>query len=190
MRKDTGARANDDAVKWREACFMLRDVTQAPEPFCLPENLECQVTPSYCLSYDKSRRLARAASAVLEMCLMSVTGNNCAENRGSSDDFSDSERWSDAGKVRNDAEIISFTATPRRVSAGEHVTLRWEARGVDQLTLTWGASEDRHCNWRRRGGLPAAGFLVVRPAESSVYILKSETSEGSIYASVSVRVEK
>jgi hypothetical protein len=121
---------------------------------------------------------------------MSDTGNNCAENRDSSDDFSDSERWGEARQRRNEAEIISFTATPRRVSAGEHVTLRWEARGVNQLTLTWGASEARHCNWHRRGGLPASGFLVVRPAESSVYILKSETSEGSIYACVSVKVEK
>jgi hypothetical protein len=72
-------------------------------------------------------------------------------------------------------EIISFTATPGAVKAGEWVTLSWETRGAVSVTLEARPEEGRPQDPRIQTGLPATGTLSVQPSETTYYRLRCQT---------------
>lgn len=89
-----------------------------------------------------------------------------------------------------EGEIVSFTATPRRVPPGATVTLEWVTRGMTSVALDWAPAADTQDNWRHRGGLPASGSLEMKPDGDTVYVLSCETAGGgSACASSTVHVE-
>jgi hypothetical protein len=85
--------------------------------------------------------------------------------------------------------IVSFTVTPHKVRPGEPITLQWEVRGVRSLSLDWAPAVDTRDHWQHRADLPPAGTLVMRPAESMVFVLTCEEGGGLTCASASVSVE-
>jgi hypothetical protein len=87
-------------------------------------------------------------------------------------------------------EILSFSATPRVVKPGEPVTLAWNVRGADSLTLSRSTSDRREANEPERTNLPGSGKMVVRPQQDTVYKLTCETADGPMCATaVGVRAK-
>ncbi len=89
----------------------------------------------------------------------------------------------------NEAKIVSFTATPRRVHHGETVTLKWVTTGMRKLTLDWAPAANTRNNWRHRTDLPGEGSLTMTPEIDTIYVLTCEDGAGSACASATVRVE-
>jgi hypothetical protein len=90
------------------------------------------------------------------------------------------------------AGIVSFTATPRSINAGESSTLEWMTRGVDSIAMEWGPAARPRDAMERRIGLPPVGTLVVRPEEDTVYLIECEGGSGQVCteASATVRVTR
>ena len=90
------------------------------------------------------------------------------------------------------AGILSFTATPRIINAGESSTLEWMTRGVDSIAMEWGPAARPRDAMERRTGLPPVGKLTVRPQEDTVYVIECEGGSGQVctQASATVRVKK
>ncbi|MGD1068741.1 MAG: hypothetical protein ABSB15_01260 [Bryobacteraceae bacterium] len=88
--------------------------------------------------------------------------------------------------------IVSFTATPRVVNAGEASTLAWVTRGADSVTMEWGPAAKPRDAMERRTGLPPVGTLTVRPEEDTVYVIECQGGSGQACtaASATVRVKK
>lgn len=76
--------------------------------------------------------------------------------------------------------IERFTATPNPVRAGESVTLRWEVENADMLTLSSssGLEED----------VTGETSYTLRQDEDTVYTLEASNADGSVTATVEVRV--
>ena len=87
---------------------------------------------------------------------------------------------------KHTVEILSFTATPARVSPGGNVTLEWKTRGVETVAIDWMAEGSQS---QRRGGLPANGTLTVQPKVTTRYILDCAADSGNSCASQSVTVQ-
>lgn len=85
--------------------------------------------------------------------------------------------------------IVSFTAAPQAIGPGESVTLNWETRGVDSVTIQWGPENNPRDNMQKRVGLPPSGTMTFQPQEDTIYVLECETVpvQGCIQ-SASVRV--
>jgi hypothetical protein len=87
--------------------------------------------------------------------------------------------------------IVSFTATPRTVSAGDPVTLSWIVRGSNLVVLeeardaAIGSDAGRLQEIAR---FSDSGSLEVRPRETMVYVLTCPETSGSACMSLSVRV--
>lgn len=92
----------------------------------------------------------------------------------------------------NPAGIVSFTATPRSINAGESSRLEWMTRGVDSIAMEWGPAARPRDDMERRIGLPPVGTLIVRPEEDTVYVIECEGGSGQVCteASATVRVKK
>src|ERR1700730_8914381 len=88
-------------------------------------------------------------------------------------------------------QIVSFTATPKTVSAGDAVTLNWIVRGNNLVTLEEardggiGSDAGRLQEIARFRG---SGSLEVRLRETMVYVLTCREASGSACMSLSVRV--
>jgi hypothetical protein len=80
--------------------------------------------------------------------------------------------------IGTEPAIISFHATPPEVQAGEPVTLAWNARGADSLTLSRSTSQRSQADEPERTRLPGSGKIVVHPNEDTVYRLTCETADG------------
>ncbi|HVV45253.1 MAG TPA: hypothetical protein VHC72_08595 [Bryobacteraceae bacterium] len=88
-------------------------------------------------------------------------------------------------------QIVSFTATPRVIRAGESATLSWEVQGVDSVTIAWRPDDYSREPMEQRRGLPPSGMMIVQPRTSTFYILKCDSRSGDVCmaASTSVRVK-
>ena len=89
----------------------------------------------------------------------------------------------------DEARIMSFTVTPRKVHVGQAVTLKWVTTGMRTVTLDWAPATNTRDNWRHCTDLPAEGSLTMTPESDTVYVLNCEHSAGSACASATVRVE-
>jgi hypothetical protein len=87
------------------------------------------------------------------------------------------------------AKIVSFTVTPRKVHSGESVTLKWVTTGMRKVTLDWAPAENTRNNWQHRTDLPAEGSLTMTPEMNTIYVLTCEDGSGPACASATVRVE-
>lgn len=67
-------------------------------------------------------------------------------------------------------EIVSFTADPDAIQAGDSATLTWVTRGADQVTLEWSPENATEC-LHHLMALPARGSLKVHPRETTEYKL-------------------
>jgi hypothetical protein len=73
-------------------------------------------------------------------------------------------------------EIISFTASPETVHAGETVTLNWVTRGAESVILDYGPENASRDRTQRIAALPTMGSLKMMPTETTVYELTCETA--------------
>ena len=87
------------------------------------------------------------------------------------------------------AKIISFTVAPRKVRAGQPVTLKWVTKGMRTVGLDWAPADNTRNNWQHRTDLPAEGSLTMNPETDTIYVLTCEDGAGPACASASVRVE-
>ena len=87
------------------------------------------------------------------------------------------------------ARIVSFTATPRKIHSGQSVTLKWVTTGMRKVTLDWAPAQNTRQNWQHHPGLPAEGSLTVTPESDTIYVLTCEDGAGSACASATVRIE-
>ena len=74
--------------------------------------------------------------------------------------------------------IITFTAEPPTVSAGQPVTLVWETFNATSVTIDNGV-----------GTKPASGSVVVTPSSTTTYRLTASSAGGSATATTSVTVQ-
>ena len=72
-------------------------------------------------------------------------------------------------------EIVSFTAVPDTVHAGEAVTLNWVTRGAESVTVDYGPENAPRDRVQHVAGLPPMGSLKMQPTETTVYELSCET---------------
>jgi hypothetical protein len=80
--------------------------------------------------------------------------------------------------IAEEPEIVSFSATPSAVQPGEPVTLAWNARGANSLTLNRSTSERSESDEPERTRLPGSGTIVVHPKRDTTYTLTCETADG------------
>ena len=86
--------------------------------------------------------------------------------------------------------IVSFTANPPVAHAGEPVTLAWNARGADSLTLSRSTSEKDQADEPAQTRLPDTGKVVVHPKRDTVYTLTCVTADGPMCTTqLTVRAE-
>jgi hypothetical protein len=86
--------------------------------------------------------------------------------------------------------IVSFTAMPPAAKPGEPVTLAWNARGADSLTLDWSTDDKPAAAEPERMQLPDSGKIVVRPKKDTVYTLTCVTAHGRMCSTdLTVRAE-
>src|SRR5579872_6664723 len=69
-------------------------------------------------------------------------------------------------------EIVSFTATPHVINPGDTVTVSWETRGVDSVTMEWGPEYHPRGGMQMRMGLPPLGTMTDQPGMDTVYVLE------------------
>ena len=87
--------------------------------------------------------------------------------------------------------IVSFTATPKNVSAGEPVTLSWIVRGGNSIVLEEAVDAAIGTDAGRLqevAKFTESGSLEVRPRQSMVYVLSCGESNSSACMSLSVNV--
>ena len=88
-------------------------------------------------------------------------------------------------------EILSFTAEPARINAGETTTLRWRTANIDQLFFgkrnpQWpDTSSDPILTPR---GIDPAGSFPVNPSQTSTYVLEAKKGGRSVIKMVTVEV--
>ncbi|SRR5579884_1891352 len=87
------------------------------------------------------------------------------------------------------AKIVSFTVTPRKIHPGQSVTLKWTTTGMRKVALDWAPAENTRNNWKHQTDLPAEGSLTMTPETNTIYVLSCEDGAGSACASATVRVE-
>jgi len=85
-------------------------------------------------------------------------------------------------------EIVTFTATPPVVHAGEPVTLTWQARGTTSISLEWGPEKPSRAGMELRPNLPASGTMTVTPTADTVYELRCYTVAGPMCLPISETV--
>ena len=81
-------------------------------------------------------------------------------------------------------EIIAFSATPAEVQPGEPVTLSWQARGANSLTLSRSVKGRSEAAEPERTHLPDSGSIVVHPQQDTTYRLTCETADGPMCSTV------
>lgn len=86
-------------------------------------------------------------------------------------------------------EVVTFTATPATVHAGEPVTLKWETRGTSSISLEWGPAQPARQGVELHAGLPSSGTMTVTPAADTVYELRCYTASGPMCLPVSETVK-
>jgi len=92
--------------------------------------------------------------------------------------------------IGTEPEIVSFTANPTAAESGQPVTLAWNARGADSLTLDWSTRNHPDAAEPARTRLPDSGTMVVHPKRDTVYTLTCETADGPMCStSVTVRAK-
>ena len=89
----------------------------------------------------------------------------------------------------NSPEVVTFTATPAVVHAGEPVTLAWETRGTSSISLEWGPAQPAREGLELHAGLPSSGTMTVTPTADTVYELRCYTVSGPMCLPVSERVQ-
>ncbi len=82
------------------------------------------------------------------------------------------------------ARVISFTATPESISAGQSATLRWDVRDATSATIRGGDVDET-----LTGDALTRGELLVSPIASITYTLEASTDDGSNTRTVRVNVE-
>lgn len=85
--------------------------------------------------------------------------------------------------IAKEPEIVSFSATPSNVQPGQPVTLAWNARGADSLTLNRSTSERSEADEPERTRLPGSGKIVVHPKRDTTYTLTCATADGPMCTS-------
>ncbi len=88
-------------------------------------------------------------------------------------------------------EILSFTAEPSRVNAGETTTLRWRTANTDQLSFgkrnpEWPATSSDPILVPR--GIDPSGSLPVNPSQTVTYVLEAKKGGRSVIKMVTVEV--
>src|SRR5579871_2429478 len=88
-------------------------------------------------------------------------------------------------------EVVTFTATPAVVHAGQPVTLKWDTRGTSSISLEWGPAEPTPAGLELHAGLPSSGTMTVMPAADTVYELRCYSVSGPMCLPISevVRVK-
>jgi hypothetical protein len=88
-------------------------------------------------------------------------------------------------------EVVTFTATPAEVRAGEPVTLKWETRGTQSISLEWGPRQPTREGLELHAGLPSSGTMTVTPTTDTIYELRCYTIAGPMCLPISevVRVK-
>src|SRR5579871_4314855 len=86
-------------------------------------------------------------------------------------------------------EVVTFTATPAAVHAGEPVTLKWETRGTQSISLEWGPAEPTPEGLELHAGLPSTGTMTVKPGADTVYELRCYTVAGPMCLPISQTVK-
>jgi len=87
------------------------------------------------------------------------------------------------------AKIVSFTVTPRKIHPGQTVTLKWTTTGIRKVALDWAPAENTRNNWKHQMDLPAEGSLTMTPEIDTIYVLTCEDGVGPACASATVKVE-
>lgn len=72
-------------------------------------------------------------------------------------------------------EILTFTASPEAIRAGEPVTLTWATRGANTVTLKWGPENAPRERVQKLAELAPVGSLKVQPTKTTAYELICET---------------
>ena len=85
--------------------------------------------------------------------------------------------------IAKEPEIVSFSATPATVQPGQPVTLAWNARGADSLTLNRSTSARDDADEPEHKHLPGTGTIVVHPRRDTTYTLTCETADGPMCTS-------
>lgn len=85
-------------------------------------------------------------------------------------------------------KIVFFGASSRTIHQGEAVTLTWEVKGVDTVTLEW-APENALGHPQRRAGLRAMGALAMLPKETTVFVLSCDAGLGPLCEPATLTVE-
>jgi hypothetical protein len=82
-------------------------------------------------------------------------------------------------------EVVTFSATPAEIHAGEPVTLKWETRGTQSISLEWGPQEVSREGLELHAGLPSSGTMTVTPKADTLYELRCYTVAGPMCLPVS-----
>ena len=82
------------------------------------------------------------------------------------------------------ARVISFSATPESVTAGQSATLRWDVRDATSATIRGGDVDET-----LTGDALMRGELLVSPVASTTYTLEASNEDGSNSKTVRVNVE-
>ena len=85
-------------------------------------------------------------------------------------------------------EVVTFTATPAAVHAGEPVTLKWNTRGTSSIALEWGPPQPAPQGFELHAGLPSSGTMTVTPTTDTVYELRCYTVSGPMCLPISETV--
>ena len=87
------------------------------------------------------------------------------------------------------AKIVSFTVTPRKIHAGQNVTLKWVTTGMRKVSLDWApAGIPGETGDTGRICRPKARCTMI-PETATIYVLTCEGGAGPACASAMVRVE-
>ncbi len=74
-------------------------------------------------------------------------------------------------------EIVTFTANPETITAGETSVLTWEVSNADTVTIDQGI-----------GSAGLNGSVTLQPSETTTYTLTAENSGGTVTAQVTITV--
>ena len=85
-------------------------------------------------------------------------------------------------------EVVTFTATPSVVHAGQPVTLKWDTRGTSSIELEWGPAQPSREGFELHAGLPSSGTMTVMPTADTQYELRCYTVSGPMCLPVSETV--
>jgi hypothetical protein len=80
--------------------------------------------------------------------------------------------------ISNVPVITAFGISPASIKSGEPSTLAWDVIGAKSISISQGI-----------GGVAAKGSMLVKPAETSTYVLTASGDYGSVTKSVTVSVD-